>query len=100
MWTLFTQFQPSGFLISKDFLFVCSINPFVPNALFLYPLKITENRRGCLMFSRGGDGALGTNRLTFVHHIWLYLIISNHTGDIEKNLGTKPNSCQGFSICN
>ena len=52
------------------------------------------------MFSRGGDGALGTNRLTFVHHIWLYLIISNHTGDIEKNLGTKPNSCQGFSICN
>ena len=31
--------------------------------------------------------------LTFVHHIWLYLIISNRSGDIEKNPGPKPNPC-------
>ena len=37
--------------------------------------------------------------LTFVHHIWLYLIISNRSGDFEKNPGPKPNSCQSFSIC-
>ena len=37
--------------------------------------------------------------LTFVHHIWLYLIISNRSGDIEKNSGPKPNCCESFSIC-
>ena len=37
--------------------------------------------------------------LTFVHHIWLYLIISNRSADIEKNPGPKPNPCQSFSIC-
>ena len=37
--------------------------------------------------------------LTFVHHIWLYLITSNGSEDIEKNPGPKPNSCQNFSIC-
>ena len=37
--------------------------------------------------------------LTFIHHIWLYLIISNRGGDIEKNPGQKPNSSQKFSIC-
>ena len=34
-----------------------------------------------------------------VGHIWLYLIISNGSGDNEKNSGLKPNSYQGFSIC-
>ena len=37
--------------------------------------------------------------LTFVHHIWLYLIISNRSVDIEKNSGPKPYSCESFSIC-
>ena len=37
--------------------------------------------------------------LTFVHHIWLYLIISNRSGDIDKNPGPKPNPCQSFYIC-
>ena len=31
--------------------------------------------------------------------MWLYLIISNRSGDIEKNPGPKPNSCKSFSIC-
>ena len=35
--------------------------------------------------------------LTFVHHIWLYLIISNRSGNIEKNPGPKPS--QRFSVC-
>ena len=30
--------------------------------------------------------------LTFIHHIWLYLIIFSRSGDIEKNPGPKPNS--------
>ena len=37
--------------------------------------------------------------LTFVYHILLYLIISNRSGDIEKNPEPKANSCQSFSIC-
>ena len=37
--------------------------------------------------------------LTFIHHIWLYLIIFNRSGDIEKNPGPKPSSYQSFSIC-
>ena len=32
-------------------------------------------------------------------YIWLYLIISSRSGDIEINPGPKPNSCQRFSIC-
>ena len=32
-------------------------------------------------------------------HIWLYIRIINLTGGIEKNLGTRPNSSQNFSIC-
>ena len=34
--------------------------------------------------------------LTFIHHSWLYLIISNRSGDIERNPGPKPNSSQSF----
>ena len=34
--------------------------------------------------------------LTFIHHIWWYLIISNQSGNIEKSPGTKPDSCQSF----
>ena len=37
--------------------------------------------------------------LTFIQHIWLYFIIFNRTGDIEKNPGPKPNCYQTFSIC-
>ena len=37
--------------------------------------------------------------LTFVHRIWLHLIISNRSGDIEKNPGLKPNSWQSFFVC-
>ena len=37
--------------------------------------------------------------LTFIYHIWLYLIISNGSGDIKKNPGPKPNFYQRFSIC-
>ena len=37
--------------------------------------------------------------VAFIHHVWLYLIIFNRSGDIEKNPGTKLNSYQSFSIC-
>ena len=34
-----------------------------------------------------------------LHHIWLYLIIFDRSGDVEKNSEPKPNSYQSFSIC-
>ena len=34
--------------------------------------------------------------LTLTHHIWLYLIIFNRSGDTEKNPGLKANSYQSF----
>ena len=37
--------------------------------------------------------------LAFIPHIWLYLIIFNGSGDIEKNPRPKPNSYQSFSVC-
>ena len=37
--------------------------------------------------------------LAFIHHIWLYLIIFNRSGDIEKNPEPKRNSYQSLSIC-
>ena len=37
--------------------------------------------------------------VVYVFHVWLYLILTKQSGDIEQNLGPKPNSCQSFSIC-
>ena len=37
--------------------------------------------------------------LAFIHSLWLYLVIFNRSGDIEKNPWPKHNSCQSFSIC-
>ena len=37
--------------------------------------------------------------ITIIHHIWLYLIIFNRSGYIEKNSGPKSNSYQHFFIC-
>ena len=31
--------------------------------------------------------------------MWLYLILTKRSGDIEQNPGPKSNSCQRFSIC-
>ena len=36
---------------------------------------------------------------TYVFHIWLYLILTKRSGDIEQNSGPKSNSSQSFSIC-
>ena len=40
------------------------INPFVPNAPFLYPLKTSENLRFFDVFRGWRKSALGTNGLT------------------------------------
>ena len=32
-------------------------------------------------------------------HVWLFFIRSKRSGDIEPNPGSKPNSCESFSIC-
>ena len=36
---------------------------------------------------------------TYVFHIWLYLILTKRSGDIEQNPGPKSNSSKSFSIC-
>ena len=35
---------------------------------------------------------------TYVFHIWLYLILTKRSGDIDQNSGPKSNSSQSFSI--
>ena len=37
--------------------------------------------------------------VTHVFYVWLYLILTKRSGDIEQNPGPKSNSCQNFSIC-
>ena len=37
---------------------------------------------------------------TYLFHVWLCLILTKRSGDIEQNPGPKPSSCQCFSICN
>ena len=36
---------------------------------------------------------------TYFFHVWLFLIRTKRSGDIEQNPEPKPNSCQSFSIC-
>ena len=35
----------------------------------------------------------------YLFHVWLCLIFTKRSGDIEQNPGPKPSSCQSFSIC-
>ena len=37
--------------------------------------------------------------VTYVFHVWLYLILTKRSGDIEQNPGPKSDPCQSFSIC-
>ena len=36
---------------------------------------------------------------TYLFHVWLCLVLTKGSGDIEQNPGLKPSSCQSFSIC-
>ena len=36
---------------------------------------------------------------TYVHHIWVSSVLITLNGDIEKNPGPKPSSCDKFFIC-
>ena len=36
---------------------------------------------------------------TYICHIWVSSILISLSGDIEKNLGPKPSSCDKFFIC-
>ena len=37
--------------------------------------------------------------VTYVFHIWLHLVLTKRSRDIEQNPRPKSNSCQSFSIC-
>ena len=37
---------------------------------------------------------------TYIRHTWVCPILITLSGDIEKNTGPKPSSCDKFSICN
>ena len=36
---------------------------------------------------------------TYIRHTWVCSILTTLSGDIEKNQGLKPSSCDKFSIC-
>ena len=48
------------------------INPFVPNAHFLYPMKTSENRKVFWRFQGVEKGALGMNGLKISKPFWRY----------------------------
>ena len=59
----------------------CSLNPFVPNAPFFYPLKTSENRKVFWCFQGGEKGCLGNKwvkRPCFVNSF----VINGITNDI------------------
>ena len=37
--------------------------------------------------------------VTYVFHVWLYLILTTQSGDIEQNPRPKSSSCQSLSFC-
>ena len=37
--------------------------------------------------------------VTYVFHIWLYLILTKQSGHIEQNLRPKSHSSQSFPVC-
>ena len=39
------------------------------------------------------------NAVSYMHYVWLYSLTIKRSGDIEKNPGPKPNSCDCWSIC-
>ena len=60
----------------RDFIHNNFVNPFAPNAPFLYSLETTENLRFSYVFKGLRKGALGTNGLTatetlFFLHVFL-----------------------------
>ena len=59
------------------------VNPFVPNAPFLYPLKTSENRKFSYIFRRWKKGALGTNGLL---KLQTYMFFTEHLKHCIKQL--------------
>ena len=61
----------------KQIFFISTfINPFVPNAPFLYPLKTLENLNGFLCSQMVEKGALGTNALSqCLIYLWIFFIL-------------------------
>ena len=37
--------------------------------------------------------------IIFIQFIWVHALLIRQSGDIEMNLGPKPNTCHSFSIC-
>ena len=35
----------------------------------------------------------------FIQFTWVYALLFRQSGDIEMNLGPRPNLCHSFSIC-
>ena len=68
----------------------------VPNGLPYMFLSIKNIKNINSFVSRG----LYTLMLaTYLRHIWVCPILITLSGDIEKNPGPKPSSCDKFSIC-
>ena len=60
-------------MISPENINLVEINPFVPNAPFLYPLKTSENRKVFWCFQRVEKGCIGNEWVKFKNLINLKL---------------------------
>ena len=68
----------------------------VPNGLS-YMFLLRKNTKNINSFVSRGLYTLMLE--TYIHHIWVYSILINLSGDIEKNPGPTPGSYDKFSLC-
>ena len=59
------------FLIKTMSITCWSLNPFVPNAPFLYPLE-TENRKVFRSFKGVEKGCIGNKWVNFAFELWVF----------------------------
>ena len=70
--------------------------------IFIYVLMklLVANGLPYLFLSRKNINKYQLNSLArYIRHIWVYSILISLSGDIEKNPGPKPSSCDKFFIC-
>ena len=65
--------------------------------VYLYIFSLRRNIKNIKLFISGGlyTLMLATN----IRHTWVCSILITLSGDIEKDPGRKPSSCDRFSIC-
>ena len=78
-----------------------ALNPFVPNAPFLYPLKTSENLTVFLCFQGAEKGCIGNEWVKIFH----FFFVSNHsinfdTCDVTMSIGSLGGVYFGMYLLN